>query len=55
MAQAVEAILDADETLGLLVEGIEHRQLADLGYERDSHGRVRRRGLEFESQSSVPG
>lgn len=25
------------------------------GYERDSHGRVRRRGLEFESQSSVPG
>ena len=25
------------------------------GYERDSHGRVRRRGLEFESQSSVSG
>ena len=25
------------------------------GYERDSHGRVRRRGLEFESQSSIPG
>ena len=25
------------------------------GYERDSHGRVRRRGLEFEAQSSVPG
>ena len=25
------------------------------GYERDSHGRVRRRCLEFESQSSIPG
>jgi len=45
---------DRDEVKGYLVAAL--GMLARYyGYERDSHGRVRRRGLELESQPCVPG
>ena len=46
--------VEKNEAKGILVAAL--GMLARYyGYERDSHGRVRRRGLEFESQSSIPG
>ena len=46
--------MSKEEGIGILIAAL--GMLARYyGYERDSHGRVRRRGPEFESQSSVSG